>query len=320
MPASILEEAVDASLAAGAKALIAISAGLGEMGDEGRAREQAIVERVRAAGAVLVGPNCLGVYDAGAELELCSEDLVPGSIGLVSQSGNLALEVGLLGAEVGLGFSRFVSLGNQADVEAQELVESFAAHEATRLIAVYLEDFRDGRAFARACAAAGKPVVLLAGGATEAAARAARSHTGALASDLSAIRAAAVAAGIELVSSPKELVDLAQALLALQRPRGRRIALAADGGGHTVVAVGSGRRRRARAALALGGDTRAARRGSPADGDAHEPGRLRRRRRAGHLELRQGRAGAARVGGGRRRPLHRLFRRIRALLRGVQAP
>ncbi len=236
VPAAVLEEAVDASLAAGAKALVAISAGLGEMGEEGRAREEAIVECVRAAGAVLVGPNCLGVYDSGAELELCSEDLVPGSIGLISQSGNLALEVGLLGAEVGLGFSRFVSLGNQADIEAWELVESLAAHEPTKLIAVYLEDFREGRRFARACAAAGKPVVLLAGGATEAAARAARSHTGALASDLSAIRAAAVASGIELVHAPKELVDLAQALLAVHRPRGKRIALAADGGGHTVVA------------------------------------------------------------------------------------
>lgn len=236
VPAAGLEEAVDASLAAGAKAIVAISAGLGEMGAEGMARERAIAERARAAGAVLVGPNCLGVYDAEAGFELASEDLEPGSVGLISQSGNLALEIGLLGGEFGLGFSRFVSLGNQADVEAWELVESYAAHEPTRLIAVYLEDFRDGRAFARACAAAGKPVVLLAGGATEASARAARSHTGALASDLAAIESACLAAGVELVRSPKEVVDLAQALLAGRRPRGPRIGLAADGGGHTVVA------------------------------------------------------------------------------------
>jgi acyl-CoA synthetase (NDP forming) len=239
VPAAGLEEAVEASLAAGAKALVAISAGLGEMGAEGAARERAIAERVRAAGAVLVGPNCLGVYDAEAELELCSEELEPGSIGLISQSGNLALEIGMVGAEFGLGFSRFVSLGNQADVEAAEIVESYAAHEPTRLIAVYLEDFRNGRAFARAgmaAVAAGTPVVLLAGGATEASARAARSHTGALASDRASIEAACVASGIELVSSPKEVVDVAMGLLSHRRPAGRRIALAADGGGHTVVA------------------------------------------------------------------------------------
>ena len=239
VPAAGLEQAVEASVAAGAKALVAISAGLGEMGAEGRARERAIVEQVRAAGAVLVGPNCLGVYDAEAGLELCSEEMQPGSIGLISQSGNLALEIGMLAEEFGLGFSRFVSLGNQADVEAAELVQAFAAHEPTRLIAVYCEDFHDGRAFARAAAdaiAGGKAVVLLAGGATEASARAARSHTGALASDLAAIEAAAVAAGLELVRSPKEVVDMAQALLAGRRPRGPRVGLAADGGGHVVVA------------------------------------------------------------------------------------
>jgi acetate---CoA ligase (ADP-forming) len=239
VPAAGVEEAVDASLDAGAKGVVLISAGLGEMGGEGAARERAIVERVRAAGAVLVGPNCLGVHDSGAQLELCSEELEAGSIGLISQSGNLALEIGMVGAEFGLGFSRFVSLGNQADVQAAELIESFARHELTRLIAVYIEDFRDGREFARAGKAAvdaGTPVVLLAGGATEVSARAARSHTGALASDLASIRAACVGAGIELVTSPKEVVDVAMGLLSHRRPKGRRIALAADGGGHTVVA------------------------------------------------------------------------------------
>ncbi|MGH3093571.1 MAG: CoA-binding protein, partial [Gaiellaceae bacterium] len=216
VPAAGFEEAVEASLAAGAQALVAISAGLGETGAEGRARERRVVQRVREAGAVLLGPNCLGVFDAGSQLDLSSDELPTGPIGLVSQSGNLGLEVGLLAQDVGLGFSRFVSLGNQADLEAAELVEALAAHEPTRLIALYLEDFRDGRAYARAAgaaAAAGKPVVLLAGGRTDASARAARSHTGALVSDLAAIEAACAAAGIERVATPGELVDVAQALL-----------------------------------------------------------------------------------------------------------
>lgn len=240
VPAAGFEEAVDASLAAGARALVAISAGLGESSRKGRARERAVVERVRAAGAVLVGPNCLGVFDSGAQLDLSSDELPSGPIGLVSQSGNLGLEIGLLAADVGLGFSRFVSLGNQADLEAAELVAALAAHEPTALIALYLEDFRDGRAFAGAAAAAvaaGKPVVLLAGGGTETSARAARSHTGALVSDIAAVEAACSAAGIERVATPGELVHVAQALLAAPPAAGRRLAVLADGGGSSVIAA-----------------------------------------------------------------------------------
>jgi acetate---CoA ligase (ADP-forming) len=240
LPASAFEEAVDASLDAGARAIIAIAAGLGEMGQEGRRRERAVVERTRAAGAVLVGPNCMGVFDAETELDLATNDFPGGTIGLISQSGNLALEVSLRAAEVGLGVSRFVSVGNQADVEAAELIESLAAHERTRLIAVYLEDFRDGRRFARSALAArsnGKPLVLLAGGVSAVGVQAARSHTGALVSDSAAVDAACRAAGIVRVSTPQELVDAAQVLLANARPRGRRVAIVTDGGGSAVVAA-----------------------------------------------------------------------------------
>jgi acetate---CoA ligase (ADP-forming) len=240
VPAEGFEEAVDEALAAGAKALVVISAGLGEAGAEGRARERAAVERIRAAGAVLVGPNCLGIFDAGTDLHLSSNSLPGGAIGLISQSGNLALEVGMLAGDAGLGFSRFVSLGNQADLEATELIEAFAAHEPTRLVAVYCEDFRDGRAFASAAQRAiegGKPVLLLAGGGTAASARAARSHTGALVSDLVAVEAACAAAGIERVATPKELVDVAAARLGAPTARGPRVGIAADGGGSTVIAA-----------------------------------------------------------------------------------
>ena len=189
---------------------------------------------------MLLGPNCLGVYDAAAELDLGTGEFAPGPIGLVSQSGNLALEVSLLAAEVGLGISRFASLGNQADLEAAELVAALAAHEGTRAIGLYCEDFRDGRAFARAAAAAtgaGKPVLLLTGGSSAAGLRAARSHTGALVSESAAVDAACRAAGIVRVASPRELVERAQILLSASRPRGRRLAIVTDGGGSAVVAA-----------------------------------------------------------------------------------
>jgi acyl-CoA synthetase (NDP forming) len=240
VPAAGFEAAVDEALTAGARAIVAISAGLGEAGDEGRRVEEDVAARVRAAGAAMLGPNCLGVFDAAAELDLGWSALPSGPIGLISQSGNLALELARLAAGAGLGFSRFASLGNQADLVAADLVAELARHDGTRVIALYLEDFRDGRAFVDACARAGaegKPVVLLTGGTSQASARAALSHTGALVSGARAVEAACRAGGIVAVATPKQLVDAAQALLPGRRPAGRRVAVYCDGGGHGVVAA-----------------------------------------------------------------------------------
>ena len=164
VPATGLDAAVDDALAAGARAIVAITADSHESPDAAAA-QASLGARVRAAGAVLLGPNCLGVMDASEQLELATADLPAGAIGLISQSGNLALELALLAARDGLGFSRFASLGNQADLGATELVQALATHDQTQLIALYLEDFRDGRAFARAARSAvdaGKPVIALA--------------------------------------------------------------------------------------------------------------------------------------------------------------
>jgi acyl-CoA synthetase (NDP forming) len=229
VPADGFETAVDAALAAGARAIVGITAGA--------PREQAIAARVREAGAVLLGPNCLGVTDAAAELRLAWAGFHDGPVGVISQSGNLALEIAELLAGHELGVSRFASLGNQADLDATDLLPVFAADPSTRVIALYVEDFRDGRAFARAARDAGKPVVLMSAGRSPAGARTAHGHTGALVSDARAIDAACSAAGIVRVSTPKELVDAAQALLAPARLRGRRIAVMGDGGGHCAVAA-----------------------------------------------------------------------------------
>jgi acyl-CoA synthetase (NDP forming) len=234
------EQAIDDALGAGARAIVAITAGLGELGPEGRAVERAVVEKVRAAGAVLVGPNCLGVADTGTDLDLAFQGFAPGPIGLISQSGNLALELALIAAEAGSGFSRFVSVGNQADLDVTELIRMMAAHEATRLIAVYAEDFRDGRALARAALhahEAGKPVILLTVGSSRAAARAAHSHTGALVSASVAVDAACRACGMLRVTTPRQMIELAQGLLMPHQPRGRRVGVIGDGGGHVAIAA-----------------------------------------------------------------------------------
>jgi acyl-CoA synthetase (NDP forming) len=234
------EQAVDDALAAGARAIVAITAGLGETGRDGLAIERAVTEKVRAAGALLVGPNCLGVADTISKLDLASSEFAPGSIGLISQSGNLGIELALIATEAGVGFSRFVSVGNQADLDVTELIESYAAHEPTRVIAVYAEDFRDGRDLAGAALRAhesGKPVILLTVGSSKAGARAARSHTGAMVSASVAVDAACRASGMLRVSSPREMIELAQGLLMPNPPRGRRVGIVGDGGGHVALAA-----------------------------------------------------------------------------------
>ena len=207
VPEAGLEQAVEESLAQGARALIVITAGLAEKDEAGRAREQALVERVRRAGAVMLGPNCIGVFDALSEFHISSNDYPGGPIGLISQSGNLSLELGMLLERCGLGMSRFASIGNQADVRLPELVEHLAGHEPTRAIAVYAEDVSDGRAFVEAArnAAQHKPVILLNSGRSAAGARGAASHTGALVTNDAVIAAACRDAGIVRVDSPGEL-------------------------------------------------------------------------------------------------------------------
>jgi acetate---CoA ligase (ADP-forming) len=240
VPAGAFESAVDDALSAGARAIVGISAGLGETGADGRAREQAVAAKVRAAGAVLLGPNCLGVSDATSGLSLTSNPLPSGDVAFISQSGNLSLELAQLLEEHGLGFSRFASLGNQADLDAADLIEASISHEPTKVIAVYCEDFRDGRRLVRAALdarRAGKSVVLLTVGASEASARQASSHTASLVSSSDVVDAACSAGGIVRVHTPAQLADAVALLRESPPARGRRVAIITDGGGHASIAA-----------------------------------------------------------------------------------
>ncbi len=229
---------VEQGLDAGARCFVVITTGVG---DPASSRDELdLAELVRSRGARLLGPNCMGVVDHAAALQLCWGTVPAGQVGLVSQSGNLSLEIGRLLGQAGQGLSRLVSLGNQRDIDAAEALESLVDHEPTRAIAAYVEDFRDGRRLVRALArarAAGKPVLLLTAGRSAASGRAARSHTGALVSPLEIVDAAVAAAGALRLDTAGELVDAAITLLAPGLPAGGRVAIMADGGGQGALAA-----------------------------------------------------------------------------------
>ncbi|MDN5790217.1 MAG: acetate--CoA ligase family protein [Micrococcales bacterium] len=238
-PATAIPAVIDEALAMGTKGFLAITAHIdtahGEPGLERR-----LSERIQAAGARIVGPNCLGLYDAGSELELAWGSFVPGSIAIVSQSGQLGLELAGLAAHAGLGMSRFVSVGNQVDVTAIELLEDLIDHEATRAVVLYLESFDRGRRLVDVMArlrAAGKVVIVLTVGASDASRAAARSHTGALTAAADVVAAACRAAGAVLVETPAQAIDLTHLLLGSPLPKGRRVAIVSDSGGQGALAA-----------------------------------------------------------------------------------
>lgn len=240
VPATGFVDAVRDAVAAGARALVGITAGLSETGPEGARLEAEALAVARDADAVLLGPNCLGLVDTGTGLQLAHAELPAGDVAVLSQSGNLVLDLAGLLADRGLGVSRFVSLGNQADLGVVDFLHACAAHDGTRAVAVYAEDVVDGPAFldgARALRDADKPLVLLAPGRSEAAVRSAASHTGSLTSASMVVDAACAAVGAHRVDHPTQLADLLVALLAPRRMPGDRVAILTDGGGHGAVAA-----------------------------------------------------------------------------------
>lgn len=234
-PARTLPGVVDEALAAGARAFLGLTAGV----DEDTERE--LAARIREADAVLVGPNCIGLADAEAELDLYAWGRFnTGSVAVLSHSGGLGMDIGRGISDAGLGISRIVSMGNCTDLQPADLIRDLVHHEPTNVIAVYCESLGEGRDFLRAAAEArnvGKPVVALVAEPSDATARAAMTHTRALLSDGRVVSAAYRAAGIIQVHSIADLLGTVRVLAAPRRPQGRRIGVISEGGGAGIIAA-----------------------------------------------------------------------------------
>jgi acetyl coenzyme A synthetase (ADP forming)-like protein len=235
---AVLEAAADA-LGSGVRALCVISAGFAEMGSGGRERQERLLALVRANGARLLGPNCLGIAVSGPRLNATfgPNALPPGNVGFSSQSGALGLAVLERAAERGLGLSAFVSVGNKADVSSNDLLEYWEDDPDTDVVLLYLESFGNPRKFGRVArrVARTKPIVAMKTGRTGAGARAASSHTAALAGSEAAVDALFHQAGVLRADTLEELLDLTTLLATQPLPRGNRVAILTNAGGLGIL-------------------------------------------------------------------------------------
>ena len=225
----------------GVKAAVIISGGLAEIGGEGARIEQEVVEIARRGGIRFVGPNCMGHFDSSSDFFTVPylPPVKKGSLALITQSGNTSQTIVYLACEMGLGFSKYISSGNEADLHFEDYLEYLAQDDETEVILGYVEGLREGRRFFELAKeiTKKKPIVIMKGGRTEAGARAARSHTAALAGSDVVCEAAFKQSGVIRVEEISELIDVALVLLGQPLPRGRRVGVMATGGGMAVIAA-----------------------------------------------------------------------------------
>jgi acetate---CoA ligase (ADP-forming) len=239
VPATGVLDAVRSTLEHGVKAVCVISAGFAEVGSEGEERQRDLLGLVRAHGARLLGPNCLGISSAAVRLNatFASRSAPPGNIGFSSQSGALGLALLEACESRGLGLSAFVSIGNKADVSSNDLLEWWERDPATDVVLLYLESFGNPRRFGTLArrVARTKPILAVKSGTTSAGARAASSHTAALAGSETAVDALFHQAGVIRATSLEELVDVASLLATQPMPSGRRVAILTNAGGLGIL-------------------------------------------------------------------------------------
>jgi acetate---CoA ligase (ADP-forming) len=239
VPTAAVKGAVISCLRAGAKAIVIITAGFKETGEEGARQEREIADLCRSSGARLMGPNCLGLINTHHKMNASFASHMPaaGGISVLSQSGALCTAILDWAASRKMGLATLLSIGNKADLDENDLLAAFADDERTKVIVGYLESIGSGDEFIRVAesVAAIKPVVILKAGTTSAGSKAASSHTGALAGADIAYGAAFKRAGIIRADTFEALFDYATALAMQPIPKGDRVAIITNAGGPGIM-------------------------------------------------------------------------------------
>jgi acetyltransferase len=240
-PAPTVPDVIAECVDVGVQSAIVISAGFKETGPAGVELERRVLETARRGRMRVIGPNCLGVMSphGGLNATFANAMATPGRVAFISQSGALCTAVLDWSLREHVGFSTFVSLGSMLDVGWGDLISYFGDDARTQSIVIYMETIGDARAFLSAAreVARRKPIIVIKPGRTEAAARAAASHTGSLAGSDEVVDAAFLRSGVVRVTHIEELFYLAESLGKQPRPRGPRLAIVTNAGGPAVIAT-----------------------------------------------------------------------------------
>lgn len=243
VPRDAVAGVIEACGEKGVRALVIITAGFGETGEEGRALQRQLVAQARGYGMRMVGPNCLGLLNSAPDVRLNASfsPVFPqhGPIAMASQSGALGLAVLAYAEQLHLGLSSFVSLGNTADVSGNDLIQYWEDDPDTGVILLYLEAFGNPRRFARLARRIGrkKPILVVKAGRSDAGSRAASSHTAALVASETAVEALFHQAGIIRADTLEQMFDTAALLAGQGLPEGPRVTVVTNAGGPAILAV-----------------------------------------------------------------------------------
>lgn len=243
LPVTVIMDTMKEIGERGIKAVVIITGGFRELGEEGAKVERAVKELARSYGMRVVGPNCVGTIDVRTGLDSTFIKGLPpaGPIAFISQSGAICGGVIDLIINSKIGFSHFASLGNEMDVTEADMLEYFADDENAKVIAMYIEGIQDGPRFMEVARRVSrkKPIVFLKAGKNDAGAKAVSSHTGSLAGSYTAYQAALAQAGVVEVETISQLFNVAWALGTQPLPAGKRVAMTTNAGGAAALAADS---------------------------------------------------------------------------------
>ena len=245
IPPKFIPGVIDEAAKKGVKALLTISAGFKEIGPEGAEIEKTVKQKVQEYGIPLVGPNCLGIINTAPDVSMNASFALeiprPGNLAFISQSGAICTAVLDYADMHNLGFSKFISFGNKADVNEVDLLRYLGDDPETKVICMYLEDISAGREFINVCREIfwekKKPMLAIKAGRSVEGARAASSHTGSLAGSDAVYEALLLQSGVQRVGTVEELFDLAEAYSNIPMPRGKQVAIITNAGGPGILAT-----------------------------------------------------------------------------------